>query len=127
MTPSILTQPHFSYPSTVYRTLPSQLYALAADCSIGRAGSAILMTTSQGPGQGQGLGSGQGSGPGQKQGQGQGLSSTNNDGNDANDASQLALIYLKLLPLTGNSDVITHFLCVQIDLPLTQVVMVMVG
>ena len=81
------------------------------------------MTTSQGQGLGQGLGSGPGSGQGLGSGQGQGQGSTTNDGNEANDASQLALIYLKLLPLTGNSDVITHFLCVQIDLPLTQVVM----
>ena len=72
-----------------------QLYALAADCSIGRAGSAILMTIH--PPSSGGV-------------------------YDEHDPSQLALIYLKLLPLTGNNDMITHFLCVQIDLPLTQVI-----
>ena len=59
------------------------MYALAADCSIGSAGSAILMThsrTSQG---------------------------------------EPALIYLKLFPLTGESDMVSHFMGVQIDLPLS--------
>jgi hypothetical protein len=31
------------------------------------------------------------------------------------------LIYLKLFPLTGDSDKVTHFMGVLIDLPLTQV------
>ena len=59
---------------------------MAADCSIGRAGSAVLMTR------------------------------------DLVDPLQPALVYLKLYPLTGTSggDIITHFLGVQIDLPLVQ-------
>jgi hypothetical protein len=59
------------------------MYTLAADCSVGSAGSAILMTYSR-------LGQG-----------------------------EPALVYLKLFPLTGSSDVVSHFLGVQIDLPLT--------
>jgi hypothetical protein len=59
------------------------MYALAADCSIGSAGSAILMTHSRAA------------------------------------QGEPALIYLKLFPLTGDSDMVSHFMGVQIDLPLT--------
>jgi hypothetical protein len=59
------------------------MYALAADCSIGSAGSAILMTHSRAA------------------------------------QGEPALIYLKLFPLTGDSDMVSHFMGVQIDLPLS--------
>ena len=59
------------------------MYALAADCSVGSAGSAILMTHSR------------------------------------TVQGEPALIYLKLFPLTGDTDMVSHFMGVQIDLPLS--------